>query len=47
VTITCETQIRNVFAKDFDPDAPPFEGIEGDFLEIKTSSPGILAICDV
>jgi pyrimidine deaminase RibD-like protein len=47
LTITCEKEIRNVFAKEFDPNEAPFVGIEGDFIEIKSSSPGILSICDV
>ena len=45
--LVCETEIRNVFAKDYDPDAPPFEGIQGDKLIIKSLEAGIMSICDV
>lgn len=34
--LVCETEIRNVFAKDYDPNAPPFEGISGNKLIIKS-----------
>lgn len=27
--LVCEKEIRNVFAEDYDPNKPPFEGIEG------------------
>ena len=45
--LVCETEIRNVFAKDYDPNAPPFEGISGDKLIIKSQEAGIMSICDV
>ena len=47
LTLTCETEVRNVFAKDYDPNAIPFSGIEGSKLTIKSRSLGIMAICDV
>ena len=36
-----------MFAKDYDPNAPPFEGISGDKLIIKSQEAGIMSICDV
>ena len=36
-----------MFSKDYDPEAPPFEGLKGTSLEIRSMKPGILAVCDV
>jgi hypothetical protein len=29
LTLLCEKEVRNVFAKDYDPNETPFEGIPG------------------